>query len=132
MNESSASFSPDGDAVAGSMAPTAATTISWTMEFANERNAMPWVVIGLLVGLVAVGAGIGAVLVARRRGPNEHPEMTGDQLFTLGVIFTGTGIALGVAVNPGMLGIMMLGIIYMAMGAQMKRREDRERDEGTT
>lgn len=84
---------------------------------------MPWVVVALVIGLIAVAVGLTAVVVVRRRSPGSAPEMTGDQLLTLGVIFTGTGVALGLTIGPAMLGIMALGIVYMAMGAWMKRQE---------
>ncbi len=94
---------------------------------------MPWVVVGLVIGLVAVGVGIAAVLVVRRRDPDlAESRMTGDQLFMLGVIFTGTGVALAVSIGPHMLGILALGIIYMGMGATMKRRDAKDAHKGTT
>ncbi len=92
---------------------------------------MPWIVIGLAIGLVAVGVAVAVALVAGRRG-TDRPEMSGDQLFTLGVVFTGTGLALALTINLGMLGMMALGIVYMAMGARMKRAEADDKPKGMT
>lgn len=93
---------------------------------------MPWVVVALVIGLVAVAVGLTAVFVARRRAPGSAPEMTGDQLFTLGIIFTGTGVALATTIGPEMIGIMALGIVYMVMGAWMKRQEGEDEHRGMT
>lgn len=84
---------------------------------------MPWVVVALAIGLVAVAVGVIAMVVVGRRTPGSTPEMTGDQFLTLGIVFIGAGVALMVAIGPGMIGIMVLGIIYMGMGARMKRQE---------
>jgi Ca2+/Na+ antiporter len=91
---------------------------------------MPWVVVALVIGLVAVAVGLTALFVARRRDPGSVQEMRGDQLFTLGVIFTGTGVALTVTIGPAMIGIMALGIVYLVMGTWMRRREGEDHDRG--
>lgn len=114
------------------MAPTAMPSHTRTMGVAKEGKHMPWVLLGLVLGLIAVAVGLGTVFVVRRRDPALREAMSGDQMFTLGVIFTGTGIALSVSIGPHMLGIMALGIIYMGIGAAMKRREREDEHEGMT
>ena len=82
-----------------------------------------WVLISLVVGLVAVVVAAIAVLVARRRSAAGHEasEMTRDQWITLGVIFTGTGVVMTATLGPYMVWMIALGVIYMALGARMKR-----------
>ena len=89
---------------------------------------MRWVLVALVLGLIAAGVALFAVIVARRRHPETTP-MTGDQLIALGVIFTGAGVALTISAGPYMLGMLALGIIYLAMGARMKHREGTGEDE---
>ena len=85
-----------------------------------------WIVIGLIVGLIAAVV-VGLLMVTMRRDPGEpKQEMTGDEMFTLGVVFTGAGVALFVSVGPAMLGMFVLGIIFMVMGARKKRDEQHQ------
>jgi NADH:ubiquinone oxidoreductase subunit 2 (subunit N) len=84
---------------------------------------MAWIVV-LSIALVAVGVMIAIVLITRRRQPDTTSaaaEPSADQWFALGIIFTGAGVALTVALGPFMIWMMALGIIYMGMGARMKR-----------
>lgn len=83
-----------------------------------------WVAIALIVGLVAIGGVVLAVLIGRRReaeGGNVGTEMTGDQWMSLGVIFTGAGVALTITLGPFMIWMIGIGVIYLGMGARMKR-----------
>ena len=85
-----------------------------------------WIVIGLIIGLIAVVA-TGVLVYMMRSDPGESKkEMTGDEMFMLGVVFTGSGVALFVSVGPAMLGMLALGIIFMATGAKKKRDEQHE------
>ena len=93
---------------------------------------MPWVVVALTIGLVAVAVGLTAMVVLRRREPASAPEMTGDQLFALGVTFTGAGVALALTIGTAMLGITGLGIAFMAMGSWMRRRQGEDEHRGVT
>jgi hypothetical protein len=85
-----------------------------------------WVVIGLALGLAIVGALLVAVLITRHKykaTPQRASEISGDQMLSLGVIFTGAGVALTASLGPPMIVMIALGIIYMVMGSRMKRRE---------
>jgi hypothetical protein len=87
-----------------------------------------WVAIGLAVGLVAAGILVVVLaVVGRRRGPASEPrsEVTADTWISLGVIFAGTGAALMATLGPFMVWMVVLGIIYLGMGARMKRGEPR-------
>ena len=74
--------------------------------------------------LVAVIVGFFGVRSAMR-DPDRAP-VDGDQLFMLGVIFLGAGVALFVSVGPAMLGMPVLGAIFMAVGAQRRRSDGHE------
>ena len=84
-----------------------------------------WILIGIVVGLVAVGVVLVAVVVARRRseaGPL-GAEMTADQWLTLGIVFAGAGAALTATIGVWMIGMVVLGIVYMGIGIWMKRND---------
>ena len=72
------------------------------------------VVIGILLAVVGIRA-----LREEERKPTEP-----DEMFTLGVVFLGAGIALFVTIGPAMLGLPVLGGIFMAVGAR-RMRENR-------
>lgn len=83
-----------------------------------------WVLIGITLGLlVTIGLGVLVVVRRRRWGATAEQEMTADQWFTLGIVFTGTGVALMAAIGPQMAFMLAIGIIYMAIGLRMKRQE---------
>lgn len=80
-----------------------------------------WIVLGLIVGLIAV-VSLGAVIWRASR--REHPartDMTGEELFTLGVVFTGAGVALSISIGPAMIGMLALGLVFMVLGARKRR-----------
>ncbi len=84
---------------------------------------MTWMVlVGIIFGVVVAGAVIYAA-TRRRSDPEWSNTMTGDQWLTLGIVFTGAGTALTASVGPAMLGMVALGLIYMAMGVSTKRKE---------
>jgi len=81
--------------------------------------------------VIAIGAAAGiilaiALLIRRRQneGQSAPVTMTGDQWFTIGVVFLGAGIALSISTSPGLLGMVALGIIYMVIGVAKKREEE--------
>jgi hypothetical protein len=82
-----------------------------------------WIVVGLLVGLVAVGVLLVAALIARRRGEPTRlgTQMSGDQWLTLGVVFAGAGAALMATLGIWMVGMVAIGVVYMGIGISMKR-----------
>lgn len=68
-----------------------------------------WVGVGVLVGLALTFA---AFRASRHRDP-----ITGEQIFQLGVIFCGTGVALATTIGPTGFAVLGLGIVYMGIGA---------------
>ena len=83
---------------------------------------MTWMLLGGIVFGVVLAAVV--LYAATRRSDAEWSNnMTGDQWLTLGIVFTGAGTALTASVGPAMLGMVALGLIYMAMGVSTKRKE---------
>ena len=82
-----------------------------------------WVVLGIIVGLIALVALAVTMWLSSRGEERRRTQMSGDELFTLGVVFTGAGVALFVSIGPAMLGMLALGIVFMLIGAQRKRSE---------
>jgi hypothetical protein len=82
-----------------------------------------WVLVGIVVVLVAVGVGLAAAVVARRRSETAPlgAEVTADQWITLGIVFSGAGAALTATIGVWMIGMVVLGIVYMGIGMWMKR-----------
>ena len=78
---------------------------------------MPWAAISLVVGLIAVAT----MLLARRDDP--PAEMSADQWITMGIVFTGAGVVMAIAMGPWMIPMIAIGIVYLAMGARKKRGE---------
>lgn len=77
-----------------------------------------WVMIGIGVLVVAAVA----LTVAAYRASSDRDPITAEQIFQLGVIFTGTGVALSTTIGPSGLGVLGLGVVYMVLGA-VRRRE---------
>jgi hypothetical protein len=81
-----------------------------------------WVFIAVGIGLVAVV--IAAVLVTREtRNATSPTEISPEDLFSLGVVFTGAGVAMTATLGSFMVWMIGLGVIYMAMGTQKKRHQ---------
>lgn len=78
-----------------------------------------WILFSIGVGFVAIV--IVAVLATRDRKARPRPEISGDDLFALGVVFVGAGVAMSVTLGPIMVWMIALGVIYMGMGTQKKR-----------
>lgn len=82
------------------------------------------------LGIVIVAVALVVIIVitlivvgVRAARTEERPEQEPDTMFMLGVVFLGSGIALFIAVGPAMLGLPVLGAIFMAVGAQRMRRQ---------
>jgi hypothetical protein len=83
-----------------------------------------WVLVGIALGLlITIALGVLVMIRRRKMGATTADEMTADQWLTMGFVFTGTGIALVAAIGPPMLFMVAIGVIYMAIGARMKRQQ---------
>ena len=83
-----------------------------------------WVLVSVGVGLGSIAAVLVAYLATRRnRSGRGQPaaELSSNQWFSLGIIFTGAGAALTATLGPVMAWMIGVGIIYMGMGTRSKR-----------
>ena len=74
---------------------------------------------------ILVGIALAAVVVARRRSKRGPlgAEMTADQWLTLGIVFAGAGAALTATIGVWMIGMVVLGIVYLGIGIWMKHND---------
>lgn len=78
------------------------------------------IVIWVMASIVVLAViGVVALIVTRRDVPSRR--MDPDEMFMLGVIFLGSGIALFVTIGPAMLGLPVMGAIFMIAGTLQKR-----------
>lgn len=83
-----------------------------------------WVLVGVGLGLLlTIGLVVFAMLRRRNLGATAPEEMSADRWFALGVVFTGAGVALMASIGPQMAFMLAIGLIYMVIGARMKRRQ---------
>ena len=81
-----------------------------------------WVLLG--VGIVFVFVVFVAVFLTRDGSAAEPAaDMSGDDLFSLGVVFTGAGVAMAITLGPFMIWMVALGVTYMALGTARKRHQ---------
>lgn len=78
-------------------------------------GSMVWIGIGIVAGLALT---VAAFLASRDRDP-----ITGEQLFQLGVIFSGAGVALFTTIGVSGAALFVLGLVYMGIG--LTRRDSR-------
>jgi hypothetical protein len=79
---------------------------------------MIWLGIGLGVAVLAL---LVIVVAVRRRGEQVDGIDDVDPLFTTGIVLTGAGVALATTLGPLMYGMMTIGLIVMAVGANRTR-----------
>ena len=77
---------------------------------------IPWIIVGLAIGMVFVAIGIVLVFVtAKKRQQGIEPDYRG--LFIMGVIWAPIGLVLWITLdNPGMIGLSVMGVAFLALG----------------
>lgn len=64
--------------------------------------------------------------LARRRGSAvDVPPKNPDPLFLMGISLAGAGAALVATLGPGMIGVGVVGIVFIAVGARRSRHQQR-------
>lgn len=82
---------------------------------------MDYLIISLiLLGLALVAAVILVFVKMKNRKKGERAETNYQAFFTMGISFVGLGVVLTAAINPGFIGFIALGIIYMIIGWKNK------------
>ena len=79
-----------------------------------------WPVVWIGVGAVT---GVALVVVALRVSRDRDP-ITGEQLFQLGVVFAGAGVALLSTIGVAGSALFLLGLAYMGIGATRRHPSD--------
>lgn len=81
---------------------------------------MEWILVSLLIaaGVLAVSL----IIVLRRWKKGGKKQETDYQaMFNMGIAFAPVGIVLAITTgNPGMIGLSVMGIIYIVLGLQNK------------
>ncbi|UCD03486.1 MAG: hypothetical protein JSW73_03040 [Candidatus Woesearchaeota archaeon] len=71
--------------------------------------------------IVLILLGIATVVVVWKKKKEGKPiEPDYRVFFFMGICFVGVGVAFASATNPGFIGIMVLGIVYMIIGLKHK------------
>ena len=80
---------------------------------------MIWLVVA--VGFAAIALLAVVAVQRRRRGSDRRTVDDVDPLFAAGIALTGTGAALATTLGGFMYGVMIVGLIVMAVGANRTR-----------
>jgi hypothetical protein len=89
------------------------------MNVRRRNGHVIW--LGVAVGVAAIALLL-MIAVRRRRGaPDGRTIDDVDPLFTTGIALTGAGVALATTVGGFMYGVMIVGLILMAVGANRTR-----------
>ena len=82
---------------------------------------MDFLIISLiLLGLTLSVAIILIIIKKNKKKTDEVKEINYQAFFIMGISFLGMGTVFTAAINPGFLGITVLGIIYMIIGLKNK------------
>jgi hypothetical protein len=75
-----------------------------------------WILISLvLVGLIVIIGLIVSLVVLKKKKEDKMGEPNYQAFFIMGISFLALGIILTYTVNPGFLGFIAIGIIYIAI-----------------
>jgi uncharacterized membrane protein YoaK (UPF0700 family) len=76
-----------------------------------------WILLTILLGLIAVIVGISVLYIMQKKkkeGTYKEPDYRA--FFIMGICFLPMGIIFTSSINPGFIGFIGLGIVYMAIG----------------
>ena len=80
---------------------------------------MMW--LGVAIGVAAIVLLLVIALQRRHRTSVGRALNDVDPLFTTGIAFTGAGVALATTLGGFMYGVMIVGLVFMAIGANRTR-----------
>jgi hypothetical protein len=86
-----------------------------------------WILLTILLGLIAVIVGVFVLFVMqkkKKKGTYKEPDYRA--FFILGICFLPMGIIFTSSINPGFIGFIGLGIVYMAIGLANKDKWKKE------
>ena len=71
----------------------------------------------LFIAILSVTLGLLITVVAWKRRKEGSPrEVNYQAFFSIGLVFVSVGVVFMTTMNPGFIGIMGLGIVYMILG----------------
>ena len=76
---------------------------------------------GVVVGVAAITLLLVIAMQHRHRSPAGRTVNDIDPLFTTGTVLTGAGAALATTLGGFMYGVMIVGLVFMAIGANRTR-----------
>lgn len=77
--------------------------------------------LGVTVGVAAIALLLVIAVQHRHRSPAGRTVNDVDPLFTTGIAITGAGAALATTLGGVMYGVMIVGLVFMAIGANRTR-----------
>lgn len=77
--------------------------------------------LGVAVGVAAIALLVVTAVQRRRRVSDGRSVDDVDPLFTSGIVLTGAGAALVTTLGGVMYGVMIVGLVFMAIGANRTR-----------
>ena len=77
--------------------------------------------LGVTVGVAAIALLLVIAVQHRHRSPAGRTVNDVDPLFTTGIAITGAGAALATTLGGFMYGVMIVGLVFMAIGANRTR-----------
>jgi len=80
------------------------------------------VLVGIIIGVLLIAAAV-VLAVTKQRPPVVADGV--DPLFIVGISVCGAGAALMATMGPAMMGMMVLGIVFISIGAGRMRRGHR-------
>ena len=80
---------------------------------------MRW--LGVAVGVAAIAVLLVIAVQHRHRPPAGRTVDDVDRLFATGIVLTGAGVALATTLGGFMYGVMIVGLVLMAIGANRTR-----------
>jgi len=77
--------------------------------------------LGVTAGVAAIALLLVIAVQHRHRPPTARTVNDVDPLFTTGIVLTGAGVALATTLGGFMYGVMIVGLVCMAIGANRTR-----------
>ena len=76
----------------------------------------------ILASMVAISIVLVILMIVfwKKRKPKEGKGVDYQSFFVMGISFVGLGIVFTATINPGFLGITVLGVIYIILGWKNK------------
>lgn len=78
--------------------------------------------------LALIGIVILFVVKKKKKQSGEVKEINYQSFFTMGIIFVALGVVFSATINPGFIGFIGLGIVYMIIGWKNKDKTQKNKE----